>query len=174
MENLYKVKTASGSVEKERAGFITFWLWFGIVVNLISVPFTILQLNSVSNLGYLGIELITQGVDVTPFVNSIHTPQYMLIGVTILSVILYIIGYALLLKWKKMGFFIIVIAALINVIVTLICYPMIREAYLSIGLIVDYSMVKYTTLIGSCSSIFILWMILRIKKNGVSCWSQLK
>ena len=174
MENIVKVKTAAVSVEKERAGFITFWLWLGIIANVISAPFTILQLNSMSNLGYLGIELITQGVDITPFSNSIHAPQYTLIGVAILSTIIYICGYALLLKWKKKGFLVITIAALVNVIVNFICYPIIQDAFFSIGLTADYSTVKYVTLIGACFSIFILWMILKIKKNGISCWSRLE
>lgn len=174
MENLYKVSPASVTVEKERAAFITFWLWLGIIMNVISAPFTILQLNGMSNLGYLGMELITQGIDITPFSNSIHVPQYALIGVAILSTINYIWGYALLLKWKKKGFLIIAIAALINIIVNFICYPMIQNAYFSIGLTVDFSMTKYVAVIGACFSIFILWLILQIKKNGVSCWSLLE
>lgn len=174
MENLYKVNPASVTVEKERAAFITFWLWLGIIMNVISAPFTILQLNGMSNLGYLGMELITRGVDITPFINSVHPPQYALIGVAILSAIIYISGYALLLKWKKKGFLIIAIAALINIIVNFICYPMIQDAYFSIGLTVDLSMTKYVTVIGACFSIFILWLILQIKKNGVSCWSLLE
>lgn len=174
MENLYKVNAASVTIEKERAGFITFWLWLGIIANVISAPFTILQLNSMSNLGYLGMELITQGVDITPFSNSIHTPQYTLIGVAILSTIIYIWGYILLLKWKKKGFLMITITALINIIVNFICYPLIQDAYFSIGLSVNYSTVKYIALIGACFSIFILWMILQIKKNGISCWSRLE
>ena len=160
--------------KQERAGFITFWLWLGIITNVISIPFSVIELNNISNLGYIGMQLIAQGVDISPFRNAIDTPIHMLIGVTILSAISYIWGYSLLLKWKKNGFFIIVIGALINVIVNIVSYPMIQDAYFSIGLTVAYSTVKYVTLIGACFSIFILWMILQIKKSGVSYWSQLE
>lgn len=174
MENFNKVNAAVGSVEKERAGFITFWLWLGIIMNVISVPFTIYQLNGMSNLGYLGMELRVIGVDTTPFVNAIHTPIYTLMGAAILSGIICICGYALLLKWKKKGFVIFAIAALINLVVNLICYPLIKDAYLSIGVMVDFSTTKYYTLISVCLSVFILWAILQIKKKGVSCWSLLE
>lgn len=174
MENLYKVNTAHSSEEKERAGFITFWLWFGIIANVISIPFTILQLSSMSNLGYIGMELIAKGVDISHFNNSINTPVYMMIGVAILSAIFNIWGYASLLKWKKNGFFIIVVGAIISTIVTFISYPMIQDAYSSIDLIVDYSTVQYAALIGAGLSIVILWLILQIKKGNYSYWSQLK
>ena len=141
---------------------------------MISAPFTILQLNGMSNLGYLGMELISQGVDITPFSNSIHAPLYTLIDVAILSMIIYIGVYALLLKWNKKGFLIIAIATLINIIVYFIYYPMIQNAYFSIGLTIDFSIAKYVAVIGACFSIFILWLILQIKKNGVSYWSLLE
>lgn len=162
------------TVERKRAGFITFWLWLGIIANVISAPFSIIQVDSMSNLGEWGIHLIVQGVDIAPFSNSIGTPVALLLGAVILSAVFNIGGYALLLKWKKKGFLIIVIAAIINIVLNLISYPMIEDAYLSIGLLVDYSMIKYITLVGTCLSLFVLWAILQIKKGGVSCWSQLK
>lgn len=159
---------------QKRNGFITFWLWLGIIANIVSTPFAVLQLDGMSNLGYIGLQLISQGIDITPFSSAINTPIYMLIGVTILSAIFCIWGYALLLKWKKKGFFIFTVAAIINILGNFISYPMIQDAYSSIGLSVDYSMVKYATIIGACFSIFILWLILQIRKDGVSCWSQLE
>ena len=131
---------------------------------MISAPFTILQLNGMSNLGYLGMELISQGVDIPPFSNYINAPLYTLIDVAILSMIIYIGVYALLLKWNKKGFLIIAIATLINIIVYFIYYPMIQNAYFSIGLTIDFSIAKYVAVIGACFSIFILWLILQIKK----------
>ncbi|MBQ7819474.1 MAG: hypothetical protein IJ341_07240 [Bacteroidales bacterium] len=165
--------TTTDNIEKERAGFITFWLWFGIIANIISAPINIYKLFNISNLGYLGMNLIINDVDISPFNNSIHIPQYMLIGTTILCTILLIKAYTLLLNWEKKGFFIFTISVLINIIMSFICYSMIQNAYLSIGLSMDYSTAKYVTMIGSCISIVILWAILQIKKNGVSCWSQL-
>ena len=174
MGNLYKANIESDNVKQDRAGFITFWLWLGIITNLITAPFTILHLNSMSNLGYLGMELITQGVDITPFSNSITMPIYVLIGTAVFSAICNIWGYAMLLKWAKKGFYIISFAAIINVVLNFICYPEIQNAYSSIGLLVDYSNIGYIGIVGACFSLFILWLILQIKKDGVRYWSQLK
>lgn len=165
---------ATNVVANERAGFITFWLWLGIIANVIYTPFTIFQLSSMSNLGYLGMQLITEGVDISPFSNAINTPISILIGAAIISAIFYVWGYALLLKWQKKGFLFITITAILNGIVSFICYPMIQDAYFSIGLSADYSLVKFAALLGAGVTIFILWLILQTKKNGVSFWSQLR
>lgn len=168
----YRFNASATDVARERAGFITFWLWLGIIANVISLPFTIMYINGMSNLGQWGMELILYGVDLSPFTSSINPPKYMLMGAAILSAISCFWGYALLLKWKKSGFTVISIFAIINVIMQFICYPMIEEAYASIGLVVDYSAV--ITLISAAVSIVVLWAVLQIRKNGVSCWSQLK
>ena len=104
-----------------------------------------------SNLGYLGIEFITQGIEIALFSNSITMLYMCLVVPAVISAVCNIWGYAMLLKWAKKGFYIISFAAIINVVLNFIYYPEIQNAYSSIGLLVDYSGV-----VGACFSLFIL------------------
>lgn len=174
MEQFNEKAMSAENVEKRRAGFITFWLWLGIIVNVIQAPFAVMQIQGFRNLGYLGIQLVTAGVDIAPFSQAVGAPVNILTVATLISVACCIFGYALLLKWKMKGYYFFVFVAVLNLISSLWAYPMIEEAYWAINLSVDLSFTKYLMLISSCLSLFFLWLILQIKKDGKSCWSQLE
>ena len=175
MEQINEEINNTEFAEKKRNGFITFWLWLGIIANLITAPLTILKVWHLQNLGYYGMYMQLYMSDaIDNFDNVITTPIYILCGAIIVSAILCIWGYSSLLKWWKRGFYFFFAAAVINVISSVICYSMIKEAYLSIGILADFNIDSYSLIGSACFSILILWLILRIKKNGVSCWSQLE
>lgn len=156
---------------KQRHGFVTFWLWLGIIGSVISIPSSIFSYNQLTNLGYAGMQLINAGVDLGSFqfAIQIHTEMMMLIGAV--SGILMIVFSLKILHWKKNGFWGMVITAGFTSILNMIVLYMIQNDYLQIGLTINLNPI--TTVIATPLCIFILWAILQIKKNGVSCWEQL-
>lgn len=159
-------------VEKQRHGFVTFWLWLGIIVNVISIPLTIILYQRMSNLGYLGMQLIAAGIDIDPFSKAIGSHVLIMQIVAAIAGIALIVGYSLILKWKKSGFWLAVVVAVIVAVVNVIMFNLIKNDYLSIGLLLDFNPI--VQLIATPISLIILWAVLQIKKNGVSCWKQLK
>ncbi len=110
------------AVEKQRHGFITFWLWFMIVINII-VGIT----NFASGMGM--ITILAGGLSIVNVINAI-----------------------LLLNWKKVGFWLF--------IVTAIC-----------ACVLNFSLEMYSGAFGAVAGVAILFGILQLKKNDVSCWS---
>ena len=157
---------------KQRHGFVTFWLWLGIISTAISIPSSIFSYNQLTNLGYIGVQLINAGVDLESFnfAIQIHTEMMMLIGAV--SGVLMIVFYSKILRWKKNGFWGMVITAGITAIFNMIVLYMIQNDYIQIGL--TYNINPMISVIATPFSILILWAILQIKKNGVSCWENLE
>ena len=159
--------------ERQRNGFVTFWLWLGIVVSIITGISSFLTANSYSNLGEYGMQLILAGVDFSHTASSLKTASGILMTAIIAAAIFNIIGYSKLLKWKKSGYWFLCITAIAASIVESIAYVMISEAYTEIYMTFNATVVIATQIVGVCVSLFILWAILQIKKDGRSCWSQL-
>lgn len=161
------------SYERQRNGFVTFWLWFGIICSVFSGIFGSIAMSSYSNLGYYGIQLISEGIDISHAASKLENASITLVITTIVSAICLITGYTLLLKWRKAGFWIIIVSAIVLSCINLYAFGQISEAYSEIGLYFDSTVTTITWVAGSFISWIILWAILQIKKNGISCWSQL-
>ncbi len=159
---------------KKRAGFITFWLWLGIIANIFSVISSVIQYQNLKNLGVYGMELISAGYDISGFSNTMTIYVIIMQAIAVISAILLIAGYRALLKWRKSGFRTIVLTTIFIGLVQMVVMFLIQQQYLTLGLSI-YPIVTlviyYVTMI---FSIVLLWGILHIKKNGVSCWSQLE
>lgn len=117
------------AVQHERHIFITIWLWFNCIIYILQL------LPSIVNIAMGGNALI-------------HT-------IFMATTIANIVGIARLLRWKKSGFYIIVISYL--VIITF-----------SVS-----SLIFILALIFSLFSLIILYAILNIKKNGISYWKAM-
>lgn len=159
-------------MEKKRHGFVTFWLWMGIIGCCISIPSSIVTYQNMKNLGYVGMQLITAGIDITPFNDAIGTHVLILQAVAAISGICMIVFYAQLLKWKKSAFWSFVIVAVAVAIINVIMMHFVQQDYALIGM--SYNLNPWMQVIATPLSLLILWAILQIKKDGVSCWSQLE
>lgn len=158
----------------KRHGFVTFWLWLGIIINIISAPFSLITYQNLKNLGEYGMQLIIAGVDIQPSVETIATHALVMQIVAVLSAIILIIGYRKLLNWQKSGFWINACAGVIGCVVNIFMMHSIGQEYLKLGLSIFQTQQLIMTAIGCAVSILILWAILQIRKDGVSCWKQLK
>lgn len=123
--------------EKQRNGFVSFWLWCCIVINAIIEVMYLFSLFGNRGVMY-GFEPMSDRI-----INFIMTG-------------LLIAAYISLLKWKKSGFYLIVGLGILRWIITL-----------------SFGHFKVLDLFAPFISIAVLYLILQIKKNGKSCWSQL-
>ena len=126
MENIDN--TMEPQAPQQRHGFVTFWLWFMVIANLITAIMSLIMYE-------YGWYMIVSGI--LGFVN--------------------VAAAILLLNRKQLGFWLFVAVALLN-----ICLPLI------IGNI------SAMTLIGAILGPIILCLILQLKKDGKSYWSQLQ
>lgn len=138
MEN--SVATSS----KKRNGFVTFWLWLGIIANVISPIYTTIT--------YMGI---------VQYVDEYYV--YGLIAVAIISAVLLVSGYALLLRWRRKGFRLITWTAIIVAGINIILMHGISVPVISL----------ITTGLSAVFAVIILRLILMLRKDGISCWSLL-
>ena len=159
-------------VNKERHGFVTFWLWLGIVSSVLGIILNLFTYQNLTNLGYLGMDLVSKGIDITPFSEAIHPHILIWQIVSLIGGVCVIICYSLLLKWKKIGFWGAVAIAIIIAIVNVIMINLVKQDYMLIGLSLNLNPV--IQVIATPISLIVLWAILQIKKNGVSCWKLLE
>ncbi len=138
MEN--SVATSS----KKRNGFVAFWLWLGIIANVISPIYTTIT--------YMGI---------VRYVDEYYV--YGLIAVAIISAVLLVSGYALLLRWRRKGFWLITWTAIIVAGINIILMYGISVPVISL----------ITTGLSAVFAVIILRLILMLRKDGISCWSLL-
>ena len=153
---------------RERHGFITFWLWLGIVLNIIGIIGCIIAAaelgkysNNIANIEYIKSLVKDSGPDVN--LTAIYN---MIMAQMIISIFLCagnLLANYLMLKWKKKGFYLRILTALIGVIMSFIVCGISQQFGRAIlGLI--------CTIIG----IAILYAILNIRKNGKSCYGQMQ
>ena len=136
--------------EKQRHGFVSFWLYLLCAVNVIML------------VRYLWIS------DIVSMLFSFSWISHMLyFGVqmsVVVEYILTVIGACLLIYWKKAGFWLCCAADVLGIVPNIFYYHW--NAYSSlVSFLVDE--------IVPVLSALILWVILQIKKDGISCWSQL-
>ena len=158
----------------QRHGFVTFWLWFGIICNIISTPISILFYQSLKNFGEYGISLIMQGVEIQSYMNAVSGHALVLQVGAFINAVLLIVGYWQLLNWKKWGFYLNAFVGVAFGIINILMMYFIGQEYLNVGLIIFPPLQLFSVAIGVVVSILIHWAILQIRKYGVSCWDQLK
>ena len=135
--------------ERIRHGFTGFWLIIGIIAMTVSVIF------------YLFLEEIHHKISYQSPINDLINemlkkadyPFYRIAGIVD---IVGMIGYILLIRWKKIGFWI-----LCGVTITMLIINIILE-------------VSAFDLLSGLSGLPILWGILHIRKNGKNTWEQLE
>jgi len=158
--------------EKERHGFITFWLWFGIIINVLIASLSLLMYLNFKKLGIYGEGLTISGYDLNSF-DAFYSNYNLITSMcTFLCAILCIIFISYIFKWRKLGFWSIVVNNIFFGIINLIMMIYIENEYPKIRLASYVTQQAIITII--LISPFILWAVLQIKKNGISCWKLLK
>ena len=161
---------------KERHGFVTFWLLLGLIAGFVSIFLNIHSISSMSEMGSWERYLISSmGVDISSFMERISTHILIFqIGIVLLC-ICSIISFILLLRWKKLGFWIRLCVPFALFGFNYIMLKVIEQDYISVGLslLIDWEMF-YASSFGGLLGVILLWAILQIKKNGISCWKLLE
>lgn len=129
-------------MEKQRNGFITVWLGLIIIVNVFS-----------------GWSTIQSAVTNSFVQENIRTITALLGGLMLVVAA----GAALVLAWRKIGFWLIVGAGVAG-----LCLSCVR--YFIYGDSVNLGMAVLGAIVGP----ILMYAILQIRKNGISCWSMLE
>lgn len=153
---------------KERHGFVTFWLWLCIIACTISAPVSMIRMEKIkigtcNDLSMLGIN--------HDVVSSVESGFCYLYIVMALEALFMIVGYAKLLKWKKSGFWFLVGTRVLSTIICTALYLYINK---TIIVLTNVPLMVKTSVVGAVFGLGILFAILQIRKNGVSCWKQLE
>lgn len=157
---------------KKRAGFVTFWLRFGIIANIISPIVSVINYQGYKNLGDYGIQLINLGVDISSFSSEVGIYVIALQAFTVIASVLLIVAYSQLLDWNKRGFYIFLVVTVLNAIANPLLLKGISSVWMKYGLLLNIN--TMLLIVSPLVSALILWAILQIKKDGVSCWKQLQ
>lgn len=147
------------SVEKQRHGFVTFWLVFMIIANIAGAIMQILSANY-AIWKYATDEKAQLFFYVDHGMVDYYT--YAVYFMVVLSVI-NIAGAILLLKWKMVGYWLFVgsASACLAIMISFAVFGGVTTTVLS-------------SMLGAVLGPVVLWAILQIKKDGVSCWKQLE
>lgn len=147
------------SVEKERHGFVTFWLWLMIIGNFIGVIMQAMSAN-------YAIWAYATEENATIFFYFKHGMVDYYIYASYFMIVLSLVNIAgaiVLLKWKKLGYWLFVGSA-ITCMAIMVSFAIIGGFTTAVG----------SSMAGAIVGPVILWAILQIKKNGVSCWKLLE
>jgi len=145
-------------VKKERHGFITFWLWFGVIctVNATIVLIILIWLTDV-------LEQVPGLVWLTDVLEQVPGLDQFILLINICCML----GYMALLNWEKIGFWAVAIGQSIIASST-IFYE--TNLYGETGLFGWLIL----TLFCFIPNAGILYAILQLKRNAVSCWENLE
>jgi hypothetical protein len=157
---------------KQRHGFVTFWLWLGIIGSIFGVvgviAIYVMFEDQMSSLRYQdGFDRIANAI------NSISSYYLTNVICTVISAIVGIILISFILKWRKFGFYGLAVSSVIFGSINLFIINKIGNALQDVGAAFDTTQQVILSVVGILFSTFILWAILQIKKNGVSCWNLL-
>jgi hypothetical protein len=160
-------------VKKQRHGFVTFWLWLGIIGSILSpimLAFAYVAFESqISHLRY------QEGfVQIAGTVNSISSTFLTMVICGIISAIVSLICYSFILKWRKFGFWGLVGSSLVFGAVNLFLINKLGDSFRELGSYYDSTQQTVISAVGFLFGTFVLWAILQIRKNGVSCWDNLE
>lgn len=144
---------------KTRNGFITFWLWFMIIANLFTA--IVLIFNFVQSFDFLFGDFKT--LTIISFISGLF------------GSLCYIISAAKLLNWKKSGFHLMMVVAIILMGVNTAVFFLLDKAASDAGIGgFHFGPNTLYTIAGGALGLLVLRGILALKKDGVSCWSQLE
>lgn len=151
------------SGQKQRHGFVTFWLVLCIVSSVVSLGYGIYQFVLVDDSKFY-------------ITSDTYNLSLGIMLVTIVQSILSIVFYSMILNWKKSGFWGLMVTTLVFGIVnsfllnefidSLYVYGVYRSAFSVANPAVSFVI--------SAISLVIFWAILQIKEKGISCWKQLE
>lgn len=132
----YSPETDGTDMPRQRNGFVSFWLWLCLVINVLIA------------IGYFALLFSDRGL----FARQPEPTAIRLAWLALSLALVY--GYWLLLKWRKLGWTILCGVAVLNTIVNIATTG--PAGFLSL------------------LPLLILYLILQIRKNGISCWSWLE
>ena len=143
-----------GNYQRQRSAFVSVWLWLSVVCSAIFLALLLLGLYRIMTLfGSLPTEILIDLV--TPCFLALCT----------------LVGYIQLLCWKRKGFTMLVSVTLINILLNVLAANEAKLELSNIGVAVEvnYLIVVVAPLV----SMLILFLILQIRKNGVSYWKAM-
>ncbi len=145
--------------EKKRHGFVTFWLWLMIIGNIISGIILISEHDMATWI------YASEAKQQEFFYVNHATGDYFRSAMLFLGCISFLnaVGAILLLKWKRNGFWFFVASAIVTFGV--MC------TFASLG---GMTPTVTQSMLGAIAGPAILYAILQLKKDGLSCWSQLE
>lgn len=125
------------STKQKRNKFVSFWLWLGVIIN---VFFTII---------YFLLLFSSKGLwSATP------EPTWLRI-IWVLQSVALITGYAMLIRWKKLGFYILFAMSILSIILNLLTS--------------EITIASFSPIV----SIVLLYCVLQLKKNDVAYWDAM-
>lgn len=157
---------------KSRHPLVTIVIVAGMALTLIINVATLM--NCWSMIGYAQWEFGAFSHD--PDIQEAHRTVFFvllaLMLVVIVSTVFIMFFYAKLLGWKKWGFWGYSITSVVTAAATIVMSSYITKAFSMID--VDVSGNIPFQIAWTLAIIALLYAVLRIKKNGVSCWEQLE
>ena len=162
-----------GVNEKKRHGFVTFWLGLCIIGSIVSIISSFITTSrTMSQVEELKRQLTTAGIDATQFSEAINTHLSIMLLSSVIFGITLLVFYVMLLRYKRIGFWGVMGTQVVSGIVNAVMLTFMKQDYSMIGFSVD--MMPLISLCMATVSVFILWGVLQIKKNGISCWNLLE
>lgn len=153
---------------RDRNGFVTFWIVFCIIGNILSIP-----LNIVVSKKIFG--QFTNLIGSNNFIDGLHNFEWVYFLSVLCFCILNIVFLNKLLHWKKIGFWGFAVSTILSNIVTIAIlkffeqFIMSHTGYYFVGL----EKVWILSIVSSVSPTIVMWAVLQIRCDGVSCWKQL-
>lgn len=146
-------------VQKQRHGFVTFWLWLMIIANIGGV------ISQVVTAQYATWQYATKENAELFFYVKHGMVDYYTFAVYFMIVlsIVNVVGAIMLLNWKKIGYWLFVGSAAV-------CFAIM----VSFAIIGGFTIAVGLSMFGAIAGPVILWAILQIKKYDISCWKQLE
>ena len=148
---------------KIRAPFVTLWLWLGVIVNIVLLPYLLIQYHNLKNIYDAG----------GAVANAVSLESLFLQLVVAINAVLAVYGYILIIKWSKKGFYALCITPIFSILQAVGMY-LVQEEFIKIGLSVYPIYSLLLTVISSFVLLAILWFVLRMQRDGKSCWELLE
>jgi hypothetical protein len=157
---------------KDRHTLITIVIVAGIIITFIIN--LLMLLNCWSMIGYAQWEFgaFTHDPDIQEVYRTVFDVLLVQMLVVIVSTVFIMIFYAKLLSWKKWGFWGYAITSVVTTAAMIVMSSYITKAFSKIE--VDVPNNNFIQIVWTLATIALLYAILQIKKNGVSCWEQLE
>lgn len=155
----YPPQASNSPATKKRHGFVTFWLWLMILANvggaisqIMTAQYAIWQYATDENAQTFF--YVKHGI--------VDYYSYALYFMILLSLV-NMAGAIVLLNWRKLGYWLFVGSAAV-------CMALM----ISFGLLGGFTYAVIVSLVGAIFGPVVLWAILQIKKNSISCWKLLE